>query len=1116
MPRSTTIWAAALVLASFSGSGPLLTTAEAMPAPGPQETQGRPRYYFPRHVKRQIVTNATAPAAPTTSTSKSSTSSQQVESRQAFDLSSLLNPVFKPDPVPDTSSDIIVSKSEPITRPTTVTSIQEIIVTPVPDRSDRQPGTGNQRASATPEQEDPEDAPSSPARGASSSGVPKVIVTPTPTPEQEAEPTPVRSSTEANKPLLPILGSSGLLPLVPATTPTPTPTFGSTGGAAPVVQPTPTQSPITELLSTLLGGLVGSTGSPAPVIQPTPAASSAPVVQPTPVVEPTPAASSAPADVVSTLLGGLVGSTGALAPVLQPTPTGGSASTGLIPEVIVPASSAPAAETPAPVVQPTPAASSAPADLVSTLLGGLVGSSGVLAPVLQPTPTGGSASTGLIPEVIVPASSAPAAETPAPSPAPASSFQGPFLVPGSTGAPVPTSVLQPTTSQGGLLGGLLSSVLLPEVGSTGVLPTDVVTPTAGLPLPSSQAPLLVVPSSGGIVVGITTALGTGASPTPTSPTLNSGAIPTSESVAPSAPLDVPGALSSLVSGITGGLATGSAGPTAPVVTPSPTPIASGVLPPLVSSLVADVSSLLSGVPDVPTSVIPSMLSSFASEFPSATVPAPLPPASSIAASIISDISSGLIPSGILPSSGVVPTGIPSGSGAVPTPSETPSLTPLLPSETPTTTPSAASSGLTPSIPSGTPSGILPSGASGSGVSSGPTVTPTPVLPSSVPASESPSAAPSSTDIVPPTSGNATISATPTLASPSNSALTSDSATVPAQSSAPSSAQSTPVVTMTPTPVQSQRPTGTDSATSMVVGTSIVRETTSYAPASSTASGIPSSLPKMIAPPGGVVSSTNPDSFMGQVCFKWPLNYPFISANDGGNQIFHYLPKAIAHSLNISETEVVNIGLKPLDTTAYQGFITTLALFTIPKDLQGTLAAQLRNPADSFWHHEESTVNDLTALINTACPLPAGKVPGENSPSNQPSNSGTTSNGGPDDGGALGGDTNSSKPINASAAGIATGAIVGAIAYGAAMFFVARRYRNKRIAHQRSSSVPSTGSRMTYGSIPGGAAAWMHGARNGRITPGSRGSQGSSSTQGRSVRTQQISAPVMAENSLGWN
>jgi hypothetical protein len=257
--------------------------------------------------------------------------------------------------------------------------------------------------------------------------------------------------------------------------------------------------------------------------------------------------------------------------------------------------------------------------------------------------------------------------------------------------------------------------------------------------------------------------------------------------------------------------------------------------------------------------------------------------------------------------------------------------------------------------------------------------------------------------------------------------------------------------------------------------------------------------------------------MGQVCFKWPLNYPFVSANDGGKQIFHFLPKAVANGLNISESEVRNMGLRPLDTTAYQGFITTLALFTIPKDLQGKLAAQLRNPADPFWHNEDQTVNDLTNLINTACPLPAGgKLPGDSANPNQAANPAATPSGGSGDGGALGGDIGASRPVNVSAAGIATGAIVGAIAYGAAMFFVARRYRNKRIAHQRSSSVPSSGSRNTFGSIPGGAAAWMHGARNGRITPGSRGSLGSSNSQGRSVRTQQISAPVMAENSLGWN
>jgi hypothetical protein len=259
-----------------------------------------------------------------------------------------------------------------------------------------------------------------------------------------------------------------------------------------------------------------------------------------------------------------------------------------------------------------------------------------------------------------------------------------------------------------------------------------------------------------------------------------------------------------------------------------------------------------------------------------------------------------------------------------------------------------------------------------------------------------------------------------------------------------------------------------------------------------------------------------DSFLGQVCFKWQLNYNFVSQNDAGRQIFHFLPMAIASALNISTEDVQNIGLKPLDTTKDSGFITTTAVFAIPKDLSNRLQAQLRNPADAFWRNSDPTVNELTALINTACPLPAGRLPGDSPAPNQPGAPGSTTTDGAGDGGVNGNDIGKSQPINKSSAGIAAGAIAGAIAYGAAMFFVARRYRNKRIAHQRSSSVPSTGSRMTYGSIPGGAAAWMHGARNGRITPASRGSQGSSSSQGRSVRTQQISAPVMAENSLGWN
>jgi hypothetical protein len=269
---------------------------------------------------------------------------------------------------------------------------------------------------------------------------------------------------------------------------------------------------------------------------------------------------------------------------------------------------------------------------------------------------------------------------------------------------------------------------------------------------------------------------------------------------------------------------------------------------------------------------------------------------------------------------------------------------------------------------------------------------------------------------------------------------------------------------------------------------------------------------MIAPPGGVPDPRD-NTFLAQIGFKWPLNYPFVCANEGGRQIFTYLPIAIADALNISVSDVQMAGLRPIDTTQFSGYITTMAIFYIPADLNSTLAAQLRSPSDPFWHNKDETVNSLTNLINTAFPLGAGSTP-----ENGPSGSGqflSTPTGDTQGGGAMGGDMGASRKVNPTSAGIATGAVMGAIAYGAAMFFVARRYRNKKISHKRSPSVPST-SRFTYGSMTGGGA-WMSGARGAGLTPpGGRDSRGSSSSNGRSIRTQQISAPVMAENSLGWN
>lgn len=272
---------------------------------------------------------------------------------------------------------------------------------------------------------------------------------------------------------------------------------------------------------------------------------------------------------------------------------------------------------------------------------------------------------------------------------------------------------------------------------------------------------------------------------------------------------------------------------------------------------------------------------------------------------------------------------------------------------------------------------------------------------------------------------------------------------------------------------------------------------------------------MITPPGGVPEEPQ-NTFFGQVAFNYSLNYPFVLSNDGGNQIFYLLPIAISYALNVTKQDVVMHGLKPYDTSEFQGYITTLARFYIPKDLGGSLQAQIRNPNDRFYQNPDALVRNFTLLIDPFFPLAVGKD--LDSTDASPSATADTPN---QEGDAMNGDIAANRKVNPTSVGVVAGAIVGALVYGSAMFYIARRYRNRKMSHKRSSSVPNTG-RFTYGSMTGGAA-FMSGGRGsgGRLsTPGgrdSRGSRGSgTSSNGRSIRTAQISAPVMAENSLGWN
>ncbi|KAJ9635880.1 hypothetical protein H2199_008233 [Coniosporium tulheliwenetii] len=293
----------------------------------------------------------------------------------------------------------------------------------------------------------------------------------------------------------------------------------------------------------------------------------------------------------------------------------------------------------------------------------------------------------------------------------------------------------------------------------------------------------------------------------------------------------------------------------------------------------------------------------------------------------------------------------------------------------------------------------------------------------------------------------------------------------------------------------------------------MQETTTRPSTTATESGIPSSMPRIIQPPGGSPATTPENTVLVQVGFNYGLNYPFVAGTaQSANQIFQYLPQGVSAGLNLSPDKIQMRALEPYDTTADLGYITTLAQFYIPENLFSQLQLDIRTPISGLYTaSEDVAVHTLMSLINPTIPLMVSDL--NPSAASAALNPAAATSAAANDAAPLGGGAQTSSPVKASSVGIALAAIGGVSAYGAAMFFVARRYRRKHLRHSRASSVPSTGT-MSHT----GAGVFMSGARGGprSLAGRSGGSRESGSSNGRSVRTQVISAPVAQENSLGWN
>lgn len=268
----------------------------------------------------------------------------------------------------------------------------------------------------------------------------------------------------------------------------------------------------------------------------------------------------------------------------------------------------------------------------------------------------------------------------------------------------------------------------------------------------------------------------------------------------------------------------------------------------------------------------------------------------------------------------------------------------------------------------------------------------------------------------------------------------------------------------------------------------------------------------------------------QVAFKFALNYRFITNENpnAGAQIFEYLPKSLKYMEGLTEEQKKRLQVLrvvPLNTEQQLGYVTSVAIATWPKAFFPQLRLDVKTPFSQFYQNTSNGMlaHNLTMLVNPAIDiLPGATLDGK--PAGAGSGTGGNGSNGPND--VFNNDnnsTNQSATQRGTVAGIAFGAVSLAAAYGAAMFIVARRYKKKRQAHRRSSSVATPSEMRQSGSpaLMGGALlsrdfthyGGVMGPAGGRE---SHGSNGSGRSAGNSARTAGISAPVAQENSLGWN
>jgi len=262
------------------------------------------------------------------------------------------------------------------------------------------------------------------------------------------------------------------------------------------------------------------------------------------------------------------------------------------------------------------------------------------------------------------------------------------------------------------------------------------------------------------------------------------------------------------------------------------------------------------------------------------------------------------------------------------------------------------------------------------------------------------------------------------------------------------------------------------------------------------------VPKIVTPADGIPNAPE-NSTLVRIGFLEALNFPFVVQHSVTvAQIFQVLPIALAYALDVPLSSVVVRNLQPYAMSQYNA---TVAMVWIPQDLYDTLKVEILTANSPLYKQVNPTAQQLVNLIDPTIPLLAdGSTVGSGSAGTTENTAGGNSN--LANSGATGGSldnvqaqdtSSSSSTVNPVVIGL--GVAAAAAGYAALMFLGARHFRK-----QSAQSQADRRHHARVSSITGERAA---------SPPFTQSYRSSGASSGRGVRGQNISAPLMTENSL---